>query len=148
MAARCKFRPTFNTTGEIKGLYCSEHKTAGMVDIKHKTCTQPGCKTIPIYNVESETRALYCSAHKQTRMVNVINKTCKTYMCSTQVVRRYEGYCMRCFINVLPDKPVITRNYKTKEIAVVLTWINDKGIQMIVRRIEDRIYLWTWDITY
>ena len=29
----------------------------------------------------------------------------------------YEGHCLRCFINLFPDKPVV-RNYKTKERSV------------------------------
>ena len=50
---------------------------------------------------------------------------------------KYEGYCLYCYIHTFPDKPV-SRNYKTKEFAVVeyvknklsdLTWISDKKIK-------------------
>ena len=69
-------------------------------------------------------------------MVNVISKTCKTYLCSTQVQEKYDGYCLFCYMNLFPDKPV-SRNYKTKEYSVVdhvkttfpeLSWVADKII--------------------
>jgi len=71
-------------------------------------------------------------------MIDVINKTCKNNFCSTIVKNKYEGYCMYCFIHMFPEKP-ISRNYKTKEYAVVefiknkfssnLTIETDKKIQ-------------------
>jgi len=54
----------------------------------------------------------------------------------TRVGVKYEGYCLVCYINLFPDKPV-SRNYKTKEYAVVeyirtkypdFNWIADKMI--------------------
>ena len=62
---------------------------------------------------------------------------CKSSWCETQRNKKYEGYCLYCFINLFPDKPVI-RNYKTKEKEVVdrikevfpdFTWIHDKRVQ-------------------
>ena len=104
-------------------------------------CKNEGCKTRPIYNVEGETKALYCSLHKKEGMVNVKHKTCKNNWCYTQVKEKYDGYCLYCYMNMFPDKPV-SRNYKTKEYAVVeyikeefpkekfpkLNWIADKII--------------------
>ena len=99
-------------------------------------CIHNGCKTLPIYNVEGETKGLYCDTHKLDGMVNVKSKMCKTYLCLTRVQEKYDGYCLRCFIHLFPDKPV-SRNYKTKERAVVeyittkfpgLSWIADKII--------------------
>jgi hypothetical protein len=61
---------------------------------------------------------------------------CKTPLCETFSTAKYEGYCLFCYIHMFPDKPV-SRNYKTKEIAVVdfvkttfpdLTWITDKRV--------------------
>jgi len=133
----CKIIPTYNIEGETKGLYCSSHKLEGMVDVKNKTCIHPDCKKQPIYNIEGEPNALYCSAHKSEGMVNVISKTCNNEWCPTYVQDKYEGYCLRCFMYMFPDKPV-TRNYKTKEFAVVehiktkypeFTWIADKKVQ-------------------
>jgi hypothetical protein len=128
----CKIRPCFNKECEKKALYCLEHKKEGMVDIKHKTCLE--CKKQPSYNKEGHTTKLYCAAHKKEGMVDVAHKTCKTYLCSTRVQEKYDGYCLFCYINLFPDKPVC-RNYKTKEYAVVeyvknkftnFNWIADK----------------------
>ena len=132
----CKVRPNFNTVGEKAALYCSTHKLDGMVDVVSKTCIHPDCKKQPVFNLASETKAIYCFAHKLDEMVDVKNKMCKTYLCSTQVTGKYDGYCLFCYMNLFPDKPV-SRNYKTKEYSVVdyvkskyptLTWIADKII--------------------
>jgi hypothetical protein len=86
--------------------------------------------------VEGETKALYCAVHKLEGMVDVKNKTCKNEWCSTRVQEKYDGYCVFCYMNMFPDKPV-SRNYKTKEYAVVeyvkntfpnYTWIEDKRV--------------------
>ena len=62
---------------------------------------------------------------------------CKTAQCETRLIKKYNGYCLPCCIQVCPDKPV-ARNYKTKEKDVVdrikesfpnLTWIADKKVQ-------------------
>lgn len=69
-------------------------------------------------------------------MVNVKHKTCINEWCYTQVAEKYDGYCLFCYMNMFPDKPV-SRNYKTKEFAVVeyiknkfqnFDWISDKKI--------------------
>ena len=113
----CKTRPNYNNEGETKALYCSKHKKDGMVNVKKKCC-EKGCKTIPIYNNEGETKPLYCSKHKKDGMVNVRDKNCKSEWCLTLVKDKYDGYCLHCFMHLFPDKPV-SRNYKTKEYAVV-----------------------------
>ena len=133
----CKTRPYFNNEGEKKGLYCSSHKLDGMIYIIHKTCIHLNCKKQPTFNYENEKTALYCSTHKLDGMIDIKNKTCKTYLCYTLVTEKYDGYCLYCYINLFPDKPV-TRNYKTKEYSVVeyvkekypiLSWISDKTIK-------------------
>ena len=130
----CNIRPTFNKEGETTALYCSTHKKDGMVNVISKTCLE--CKKRPVFNKEGETTALYCSTHKKDGMVNVISKTCRSEWCSTQVQDKYDGYCLFCYMNLFPDKP-ISRNYKTKEYSVVdfvktkfpsLNWIADKII--------------------
>ena len=99
-------------------------------------CKEKGCKIRPTFNTEGETKALYCSTHKKDGMVNVISKTCHSEWCSTIVQEKYDGYCLFCYMNLFPDKPV-SRNYKTKEYSVVeyvktmfpnLEWIADKTV--------------------
>ena len=130
----CNKQPAFNNEGEPKGLYCVTHKKEGMVDVKSKTCLE--CKKRPYFNKEGETTALYCVTHKKDGMVDVKHNTCKSEWCSTRVDKKYDGYCLFCYMNLFPDKPV-SRNYKTKEYSVVeyiktnfpnLNWISDKII--------------------
>jgi hypothetical protein len=132
----CNIIPVFNKEGETKALYCSKHKTEGMINVKDKTCIYEGCKIQPAFNNKGNTKVLYCSKHKIEGMVNVKHETCKSYLCSTIVSEKYDGYCLYCYMNLFPDKPV-SRNYKTKEYAVVefvkttfpdLSWISDKRI--------------------
>jgi len=131
----CKKISRYNIDSSLQPLYCSAHKLDGMVNVKDKSCIYEGCKTQPGYNIEGLS-AIYCSAHKLDNMINVKNKHCKTYLCLTIIQQKYEGYCLFCYINMFPDKP-ITRNYKTKEYAVVeyvkitfpdLSFISDKII--------------------
>jgi hypothetical protein len=133
----CKTIPSYNIEGKKGALYCSVHKKDKMIDVKSKICIHEGCKTVPSYNNEGEKGALYCSAHKLDGMIDIKNATCKTKYCNTHVQKKYDGYCLYCYMNLFPDKPV-TRNYKTKEYTVVefvksrfpdKTWIADKIIQ-------------------
>lgn len=42
--------PNFNFPGEKGGIFCAQHKTEGMIDIKHKRCVEPGCSKRPSFN--------------------------------------------------------------------------------------------------
>jgi len=113
----CDKHSTYNIKGQKTTLYCSEHKLDGMVNVRDKTCLFEGCDILPVYNMKGQKTALYCSGHKSDAMVDVKSKRCKGYECFTLVKDKYEGYCLYCFMNLFPDKPV-ARNYKTKEFAV------------------------------
>jgi len=132
----CKKIPHFNMEGETNGLYCAQHKKPEMIDVLNKRCVEPGCKKIPLFNMEGETNGLYCAQHKKPEMIDVMSRKCKTEWCLTQVQNKYDGFCLRCFIYLFPDRPV-SRNYKTKEYTVVefvkskypeMHWIADKII--------------------
>ena len=136
----CKVRANFNFAGEKKTLYCKKHKLIGMMDVSlRKTCIYQNCNIKSIFNYEGELTGIYCASHKLDGMVDVLNIRCLTPLCTTQPrdIKKYEGYCARCFMYTFPDKP-ITRNYKTKEFSVVdyitkefpeYVWITDKIIQ-------------------
>ena len=113
----CDKQPIFNVKGKKRGLYCIEHKKNGMVNVVSKTCLE--CDKQPSYNNEGEKKRLYCHEHKKDGMINIHSKTCKSDWCLTVVNnKKYDGYCLRCFIYLFPDKPV-SRNYKTKEYSVL-----------------------------
>lgn len=123
----------FNFT-ELKPEYCSLCKLVGMIDVRHNLCI---CgKAQPTYNLEGLS-AKYCVSCKNSDMVDVRHPRCKTYLCDIRPQDKFEGYCLRCFVNTFPDKPV-TRNYKTKEGAVVeyikselgnYSWVTDKTVE-------------------
>jgi hypothetical protein len=133
----CTTTSIFNIAGEKTGLYCDAHKKEGMVNVKDKTCIEYGCNTWSSFNIECEKTGLYCVAHKKEGMVDVRHKTCKSEWCSTQVKgKKYDGYCLFCYMHLFPDKPV-SRNYKTKEYSVVeyvkntfseFEWVSDKTV--------------------
>ena len=107
-----------------------------MIDVRHKKCIHPDCQKRATYNFEGEKNTLYCNSHKQEGMIDVRHKRCKTYLCEILSSKKYDNYCLRCYMYTFPDKP-ISRNYKTKEYAVVeyvkqkypeYNWILDKII--------------------
>jgi len=133
----CERMPHFNYENEKRGLYCNRHKLVTMINVLEKRrCFQDDCQTVPSFNYEGKKGGLYCSIHKSDIMVNVVSKTCKTYLCPTTANKKYDGYCLYCYMNTFPDNP-ISRNYKTKERTVVefvyslnteLSWVSDKRV--------------------
>ena len=133
----CKTHPAFNIEGSKIRKYCNDHKLVGMIDVKNKRCIHEGCKKQPVFNIEGSKNGKYCYLHKLDGMTNVISRKCKSAWCYTQPTKKYDGYCLFCYMNLFPDKPV-ARNYKTKERNIVeyiksqyhnLNWIEDKIIQ-------------------
>jgi hypothetical protein len=133
----CKKFAGYNMIDVKTPAYCTIHKLDGMVDLKHPLCLENGCDKRPIFNYDGKKNGLYCSIHKKDEMVDIISPRCKSTFCETYSYKKYDYYCIRCFIHLFPDKAVI-RNYKTKEKSVVdfviskfehFTWISDKRIQ-------------------
>ena len=94
------------------------------------------CKKIrPNFGYEDNKVATYCNDCKKDGMIDIKNKKCKTELCLTHVCNKnYEGYCAYCFRHIFPDKPM-SRNYKTKEYAVVdFIKINFTDIDIIYNR--------------
>ena len=113
----CQTQPKFNNYGEPKGLYCGYHRKDGMINVLEKRkCID--CQKIPKFNNFGESKGLYCGDHIKDGMINVLEKRCKTNLCNTFVKKKYEGYCLRCYMLTYPDRPV-SRNRKTKEKDIV-----------------------------
>lgn len=132
----CNTRPIYNNPGELRGVFCRIHKTDIMVDVLNKKCSYPDCTRQPSYNILGSERAIFCSVHKKGDMVDVRKKKCKSYLCDTHALKKYEGYCVWCYVHLYPDKKKC-RNYKTKETSIVefvmssfpeFEWIADKRI--------------------
>jgi hypothetical protein len=65
------------------------------------------------------------------------SQLCNSTFCETYKNKKYNGYCSRCYIHLFPNE-LISRNYKTKEYAVLEfirnnytehTRVNDKVIE-------------------
>ena len=84
--------PAFNNEGESHGLYCSEHKRDGMIDVKSRRCAEDGCKKQPGFNFEGESHGLYCSEHKKEGMLNVTERRiCTEEGCKKRAFFNNEG---------------------------------------------------------
>ena len=107
-----KHQPNFNMPEETTGKWCSECKPENAVDVIHKRCE---CgKRNPIYNLPGKNEGKWCRDCKPENAINSVSKLCKECNLTQACYSKYEGYCMRCFIYLFPDKPV-TFNYKIKE---------------------------------
>lgn len=100
--------------------YCEHNK-------QKRYCTDCMISTIICIHKKQKSKCNYCGG----------SSLCKSKWCEKTANKKYEGYCLFCYVNLFPDKP-ITRNYKTKEKDVVdrilklfpnFTWISDKKIQ-------------------
>jgi len=118
----CNTRALFNVKGEKIALYCQVHAIKGMVNVLDKRkCEykEEECDSRPMFNFEGSKKGMYCAIHKKDGMINIFAKRCKSVWCYTSPkTDKYKGYCLFCFVNLFPDQK-ITRNYKTKEFAVV-----------------------------
>jgi len=128
-----KFQANFNYEG-LPGKYCSICKLDDMINTHNKNCITCN-KVQPTYNYEG-LQPKYCVLCKLTDMIDVRHEKCKTLYCNIRVQDKYDGYCMRCYMYLFPNKPV-SKNYKTKETAVTeyilsqfsnVTWTTDKQI--------------------
>uniref|UniRef100_A0A6C0D8R9 Uncharacterized protein n=1 Tax=viral metagenome TaxID=1070528 RepID=A0A6C0D8R9_9ZZZZ len=131
----CNIQPCFDFKGGI-GRFCAAHKLENMVDVKSNLCLFDECNKYPTFNYENEIKPLYCFSHKLDNMIDITHDRCKIPLCYVRGNPKYDGYCLRCYIHMFPDKP-ISRNFKTKERTVIdyilnkfpdVTWIADKKI--------------------
>ena len=132
---------SYNYNGETAGKFCNEHQLVGMVDVTHQRCIfKDGfedCTRRPLYNVYTEAKPRFCVKHKTDEMIDVANKKCLSSWCFERSYSPlYEGYCLRCFVHLFPDKK-FARNYRTKEKAVSdfilekfsnMSWFSDKRV--------------------
>ena len=65
------------------------------------------------------------------------SKLCKSEWCPISKNKKYNGYCLFCYVHLFPDHKVI-KNYKTKETCVVdfittkfpdFSWVSDKKVR-------------------
>jgi hypothetical protein len=119
----CGTRPCYNYPDKKGGIYCTQHKLEGMINVVDGKCNgvhENGevCLKIPTYNFDG-LKPKFCYDHKLNGMKNVKHTHCLNDGCDTLISNKtYNGFCLRCFIFLYPEEP-ITRNYKTKEREVI-----------------------------
>ena len=101
----CTKQPSYNYDGQIKPLYCNQHKLPNMIDIKSKKCKNKGCIKQPYYNYDGQTKPLYCNQHKLDNMIDIKNKKCHYDGCIIQPKYNYKDQTKAIYCNQhkLPD---------------------------------------------
>jgi hypothetical protein len=80
----CSKNPTFNYSGEKKGIYCGRHKKDDMQDVLSKRCQENGCNTLkPSFNYSDKKIGIYCAKHKKENMFDVLHGTCLDKECNS-----------------------------------------------------------------
>jgi hypothetical protein len=139
----CKSLPSYNYENQTIKLYCGKHKLPNMIDVKHNRCIENNCEKEAFFNYINETKRLYCFAHKKNEMLDLSSKSrlCKNiigdFNCITRGNKRYDGYCVRCYVGLFPNEPM-SRNYKTKELKVC-EFIKEKYEDIITLSFDKRI---------
>jgi len=105
-----------NCKHKIRKEYCIECEDGGSAICKHKIrkcrCKECGGSELCNHGKEKQT-CIECYP--------TTNKRCKGQggLCTIlATVKKFKGFCSRCFFFTFPDEP-ITKNYKTKENSVV-----------------------------
>ena len=133
----CELTASYNFPDNKTILRCSKHKEEGMIDYRHYICIEQDCNTYASFNYQGEKKWLYCVKHKKDDMINLKNPRCKFDNCMVDGNKKYDGYCLFCFVHLFPDVK-ITYNYKAKEKHIVdnvkskfpdFSWKLDKKIQ-------------------
>ena len=98
----------------------------------------------PNHSTYNESRANAIKRYRQRRQTR-----CKQEGCDTKCSNRYQGYCIRCFVNLFPGEKV-ARCFKTKESSVIQfikdtyhdhAWCFDKRIEGGCSRYRPDIFL-------
>lgn len=152
----CEHNKIRNTCRQCKGASICEHgkRKHSCIDCKGTSicehgkikyaCRQCGGSKFCQHN-KSKTTCVECKGSQiceHNKMRNVCRqcngrRLCKSSWCETIGNKKYNGYCLLCFVHQFPDEKV-ARNYKTKEKSVAesileafpnFTWNTDRRIE-------------------
>ncbi|CAM9299976.1 unnamed protein product [Choristocarpus tenellus] len=76
----CDVHATFGLEGKDP-IHCARHKSAGMIDVVHRSCETEGCRTRPTFGKPGG-KPIHCSKHKSPDMVDVRNSRCAMEGCN------------------------------------------------------------------
>ena len=82
-----------STNASTNALYCSIHKSLGMLNVITKKCRASGCFTFPNFNYADNgvKTGIYCSLHKLDGMIDVKNRKCRFIGCPKRPFFNYFG---------------------------------------------------------
>lgn len=87
----CDKRPFFNFPGLTRGIFCTDHKDPGMVNVKSLKCDHDNCQTQPCFNFPTELFGRFCATHRQEGMVNLRERPCEYDGCMKKPARNFPG---------------------------------------------------------
>jgi hypothetical protein len=67
----CIKYPIFNKPGEKRGLFCKEHASEDMIDVKHELCLDETCSVRASYNFPGNKTPIFCKTHSYDNMILV-----------------------------------------------------------------------------
>jgi ribosomal protein L37E len=121
-------RPSYNTAGMKIAHFCFEHKTEGMIDVRHKICQYPACKTRANYGLPGN-EIERCKRHILDGMIIQprrrcesclelgiwgISPTCDKRRCDVHKrasdKNLIEGNCTNCGLKAVLDKDKICQS--------------------------------------
>lgn len=82
----CKTQPCFGAPGSSRSqaMFCSLHRTPGMVDVKNTACSFAGCFKRAYHGFGVSSGDRFCGTHKKPGMFDVISKRCEADGCKLQ----------------------------------------------------------------
>lgn len=111
----CEIGARFNLINESNGLFCSEHRKDGMINIIDKHCVYKDCLKYPVYNFIGSKLRLYCYEHKLDGMINIKDKKCIVKDCKIRANFNFENESAKYCYEHRKDKMINVKSKKCKE---------------------------------
>ena len=83
---KCTKSSNYNLVS-LRPLYCYEHKSDDMINLKNKQCIIPECNITASFNIMGNMTCVYCYKHKMDDMVNVKRYSKKRKMNENNIIK-------------------------------------------------------------
>jgi len=67
----CKIQARFNYDGNTFGIYCTQHKKDGMINVSYTKCSEKKCRKRGMFYLKEISKEVYCSTHKKDGMIKI-----------------------------------------------------------------------------
>jgi hypothetical protein len=120
----CRKRPNFNSEGETKALYCAEHKSPEMINVKDKTCQSEWCTTIN--DGRNDGYCIHCYMHLFPDKPITRNYKTKELTVVSHITEKFPDY------DWITDKTIINGCSRRRPDLLV-----DLGYQLVILEIDE-----------